>query len=122
METKKQKVFLMFYPIDWQRHVFDNYDHTESEGIAERVKELQREYPNDSHDITFTPWGEYAECIDAYCDADLFNVWDDDAEDWLIKECEEMIRDNSLDLTKGFIMEHWCVPITDYTKNAIQAL
>lgn len=121
METKKEKVFLMFYPIDWMRHVFDDYSHTETAGIVSKVEELKREYPNQGDDIKIIPWGECENWNDADYDADLFNDWDDSAEEWLVDECNAMITDNALELTEDYIKAHWCVAVSEDV-NAVLSL
>ena len=106
----------MWYPMDWERHVFDEFIHVESEKIAARVMELQNEYPKDAQDITFTPWGEHEVFSDADYDADLFNDWDDNAEQWLIDECRGLIEGKCKELTEEFVKAHWCVAVTEQTK------
>lgn len=120
METKKIKMYMMFYPIDWQRHVFD---YTEPCDIADKVKELQAEYPSDANDITFVEWGEIDEgsyCDELYWDEDCLNNWDDDTTKEERKENKAMIRGRKPKLTESFIMAHWCFAVSEDVKNAIE--
>ena len=122
METKKEKVFLMFYPIDWMRHVFDDFSHTETVGIVGKVQELKRDYPNHADDIKIIPWGEVesGRWIDeAEYDADCFNDWDDMADEELI--AENLLRIKGTGLTEDYIKAHWCVAVTEDV-NAVLSL
>lgn len=112
----------MFYPIDWQRHVFEDYSLAEGEQMLEKVKELQAEYPEDAHDITFVPWGEverdnYQDSL--HWDIDSLNNWDDDTTKEERKENIAMIKGKKPRLTEKFVKAHWCVAVSEETKAAI---
>lgn len=104
-------VQLMFYPIKWERH---NFDYMTNDEIIKFVKE------HGIDDVKFVPWGTITDWdwSDINYDADLFNDWDDDAEEYLIKECENLIKDT--DLSKNFIFNHWCYPVTENFVNIIK--
>ena len=119
MENKKVKVFMMFYPIDWQRHAFD---YTEPCDIPNKVKKLQAEHENDEQkDISFVPWslideGVYSDELN--WDVDSLNNWDYDTEDEYRQENLKLIEGTTL--TEDFIMQHWCIAISEEVKNAIE--
>lgn len=100
---EKVQVFLMFYPIDWQRHTFDSMSTSE---IISFVKEHGIE------DVRFVEWGYLidSDWSEINYDADLFNDYDDMAEDYVIKECKKLCKGKNL--RKNFIMNHWCYPVT----------
>jgi len=107
---EKVQVFLMFYPIDWQRHTFDDMSTSE---IISFVKERGIE------DVRFVPWCSITDWdwSEVNYDADLFNDYDDMAEDYVIKDCKKLCKDKNL--KKNFIMNHWCYPVSKNTMDAI---
>lgn len=119
METKKVKMFMMFYPIDWQRHIFD---YTEPCDIPDKVKELQAEHANDEQkDISFVPWGlidEGVYCDELNWDEECLNNWDDDTTEEDRQENLKLIEGTTL--TESFIMAHWCIGVSEDVKNAIE--
>lgn len=119
METKKVKAFMMFYPIDWQRHIFD---YTEQRDMPAKVKELKAKYPNVADDITFVEWGETdaSKYDDSLAwDEECLNNWDDDITKEERKENKAMIKGKKPRLTESFIMAHWCVAVREEVKAAI---
>ena len=119
MESKKVKMYMMFYPENWQRHIFD---YTKPCDIADKVKELQAEHANDKQkDISFVPWGEINEgayCGELYWDVDCLNNWDDDTTEEDRQENLKLIEGTTL--TESFIMAHWCIGVSEDVKNAIE--
>lgn len=107
---EKAQVFLMFYPMDWQRHTFDGMSTSE---IISFVKEHGIE------DVRFVEWGYLidSDWSEIYYDADLFNDYDDMADDYVIKDCKKLCKGKKL--RKDFIMNHWCYPVTKNTMDAI---
>lgn len=103
---EKVPVFLMFYPIGWERHTFDFMSTDE---ITDFVKKHSAE------EVKFVPWGD--NLPDADYDADLFNDYDDMAEDYLIADCKKLCKEKNL--TKDFIMNHWCYPVKEDTMDKI---
>ena len=107
---EKVQVFLMFYPIDWERHTFDFMSTDE---IINFVKEHGVE------DVRFVEWGYTADgnMSEIDYDADLFNDYDDLADPYVIKDCKKLCKGKNLE--KDFIMNHWCYPVT---KNMVDAI
>jgi hypothetical protein len=107
---EKVQVFLMFYPIDWERHTFE--DMTSNE-IINFVKE------HGTEDVRFVEWGYTidGDLSEIDYDADLFNDYDDLADPYVIKDCKKLSKDKNL--KKDFIMNHWCYPVT---KNMVDAI
>lgn len=111
-----QKVIYMFYPIDWQRHVFDDIN---EQDISSKVKELKAEFPEQADDIKFMPWGEVEEWSwsEVGYDMDYLNDWDDTTDDEQENDLYNIIE--GTDLTKEFVMNHWCYAITEDIMNDI---
>ena len=107
---EKVQVFLMFYPIDWERHTFE--DMTSNE-IIDFVKK------HGTDDVKFYKWGDVTDWdwSDANYDADLFNDWDDMSEDYVIADCKKMCK--KLKLDKNTVKDHWCYPVT---KNMVDVI
>ena len=107
---EKVQVFLMFYPIKWERHIFDGMSTSE---IISFVKEHGIE------DVRFVEWGYLVDSdwSEIDYDADLFNDYDDMADDYIIKDCKKLCKGKNL--RKNFIMDHWCYPVTKSMKDAI---
>lgn len=107
---EKVQVFLMFYPIDWERHIFDNMTSNE---IINFVKERGVE------DVRFVEWGDITDWdwSEANYDADLFNDWDDTEDEDVEKECRELCKHLKLD--KKMVKGHWCYPVT---KNMVDVI
>lgn len=106
----KVQVFLMFYPINWERHIFDNMSTSE---IISFVKEHGIE------DVRFVPWCSINDWdwSEVNYDADLFNDYDDKADDYIIKDCKKLCKGKNL--RKNFIINHWCYPVSKNTVDAI---
>lgn len=107
---EKVQVFLMFYPINWERHIFDNMSTSE---IISFVKKHGIE------DVRFVPWGSINDWdwSEVNYDADLFNDYDDKADDYIIKDCKKLCKGKNL--RKNFIINHWCYPVTKNTVDTI---
>ncbi len=107
---EKVQVFLMFYPIDWERHTFE--DMTSNE-IIDFVKK------HGTDNVKFAKWGDVTDWdwSDANYDADLFNDWDDTEDEDVEKECRELCKHLKLD--KKMVKEHWCYPVT---KNMVDVI
>lgn len=107
---EKVPVFLMFYPIDWERHTFE--DMTSNE-IIDFVKE------RGTDDVKFVKWGDVTDWdwSDANYDADLFNDWDDTEDEDVENECRELCE--YLKLDKKTVKDHWCYPVT---KNMVDVI
>ena len=110
------KVIYMFYPIDWERHVFDELA---DQDIPDKVKELKSEYPEQAGDIHFIPWGEVKEWkwSEVGYDMEYINDWDDLTDE----EQEEDLRQitEGTPVTKEFAFNHWCYAITEDTRKQI---
>lgn len=106
----KIKVYLMFYPINWNRH---DFDYMQTPEIINTIKE------RGTDDVKFVPWCEITEdqWEEVWYDADLFNDWDDFADDYVIEDCQKLIR--GTELTEQYIKEHWCMVVTKDTMDKI---
>lgn len=106
----KVQVFLMFYPIDWQRHTFDDMSTAE---IIDFVKKHGIE------DVRFVSWCSINDWdwSEVNYDADLFNDYDDKADDYIIKDCKKLCKGKNI--RKDFIINHWCYPVTKNTVDTI---
>lgn len=115
----KTKVFLMFYPISWERHIFD---YTDMQDIPDKVKELKaNSLLMDAKDITFVPWGEteentYDDSLD--WDVECLNNWDDDTTEE--ERFSNLKRIKGTTLSEWFIRHHWCIAVTEETKAVIE--
>lgn len=107
---EKVQVFLMFYPMDWERHIFDVMSTSE---IITFAKEHGIE------DVRFVEWGYLvgSDWSEIYYDVDLLNDYDDDADTYVIKDCKKICKGKNL--RKDFIMSHWCYAVTKNTMDAI---
>lgn len=112
METndKKIKVVLMFYPISWERHRFD--DMTPTEVIADVVS-------LGAGSVRFVDWCEVSEWNNDEIgyEQDCFNDWDDLIEDDFREEMLKKIEKRDID--EQFVKKHWCYAVTKEMADAI---
>ena len=110
------KVIYMFYPIDWERHVFDGID---EQDIPAKVKELQAEFPKQADDLKFVPWGEVEvwKWDEVGYDMDYLNDWDDFTDEEQENDLLNIVEGTGI--TKEFAMNHWCYAITEDTMNRL---
>lgn len=112
METndKKIKVVLMFYPISWERHRFD--DMTPTEVIADVVS-------LGAGSVKFVDWCEVSEWNNNEIshEQDCFNDWDDLIEDDFREEMLKKIENCGID--EQFVKEHWCHIVTKEMADSI---
>ena len=88
----------LFYPVgkfSEERHRFDD---TKFDDIINALR--------NEKDITILHTD-----VDVEYEADLFNDWDDMAEEWLVKECGDIIK--GTDINEKFVKEHWCIAVPD---------
>lgn len=94
----------LFYPVgkfSKERHVFD--DSSDGKIIDALRNEQDIKIIQTDNDVEY--------------EADLFNDWDNYAEDWVIDECTTIIE--GYDIDAKFVKNHWCVAVTD---NVVKAL
>lgn len=112
---KKQNVTLMFYPVIWERYVFDGMN---TEQIIEYVR------THEHYDVWLFDWGEHdkdedGDCVVVELDCDLFNDWDTvNAPDDETKQF--MLEGLGLDTMKQLEMlvrSHWCVALQETIDN-----
>lgn len=112
----KQSVTLMFYPINWERHVFDGMN---TEQIIEYVR------THEHWDVWLFDWGEHdmdedGDCVVAELDCDLFNNWNErnspDSETQLYL-MDSIDIGESYDKNEEFILSHWCVALQETIDN-----
>lgn len=95
----------LFYPVsqfDEERYEFDD---SSDDAIIDALRNEQ--------DIKIIQTD-----TDVEYEADLFNDWDDCAEDWLIDECSAIIE--GYDIDSDFVKSHWCVAVTDNVAKALK--
>lgn len=112
---EKEEVFIMFYPIDWERYIFEGMPKDE---IIKFVKE------HGINDVKFVTWNDMVDWDwvdydwdELYYYIDLFNDWDDTEDEDVEKECREMCE--CLKLDEKMVKDHWCYPVTKSMKDAI---
>lgn len=121
IDTNKNEVsiYMMFYPIAWDRHCFD---YCNEEQVIGKVKELGK------GKVTFCKWGDMdvdddGECRSAEVDQDFFNDWDDCPiydEEYADDENED--KKSALETigqTEDFVKSHWCLAVTEEVKDGI---
>ena len=89
---------LLFYPIcnfRGERHAFDNAKFDDIINSLRNEKDIK--IIHSEGDVEYK--------------ADLLNDWDDTAEDWLVKECSNIIKETDID--EKFVKGHWCIAVPD---------